>query len=241
MPTFTSNNTTPAVVAENTMVSTTISPGEGIKATSAGDAILAEGGVGLRAKTRKASGVAIIADAEGPNQALIAESVGGQAAFFSSRSSTSPTVEIMSSADVALQVTGFASKAGVFGGDVDVAGNLNAGSLNVTRNTNLNGDVGVTGSLNVGRNINVNGDVILSGADCAEEFDTAEATETKPGTVMVLNQDGRLHHCQRAYDKRVAGVISGAGDYRPGLILDRQHSRDNRLPVALVGKKVHPD
>jgi hypothetical protein len=70
MPTFTSNNTTPAVVAENTMVSTTISPGEGIKATSAGDAILAEGGVGLRAKTRKASGVAIIADAEGPNQAL---------------------------------------------------------------------------------------------------------------------------------------------------------------------------
>jgi len=32
------------------------------------------------------------------------------------------------------------------------------------------------------------------------------------------------------------GVISGAGDYKPGLILDRQKSSDGRLPLALVGK-----
>ena len=53
---------------------------------------------------------------------------------------------------------------------------------------------------------------------------------------MVLDQEGRLQQSQRAYDKRVAGVISGAGNYKPGLILDRQQARDNRLPVALVGK-----
>ena len=41
----------------------------------------------------------------------------------------------------------------------------------------------------------------------------------------------------RRYDKRVAGVISGAGDYKPGIVLDkRQPSSGNRQPVALLGK-----
>src|SRR5205814_9377912 len=82
----------------------------------------------------------------------------------------------------------------------------------------------------------ITGDVILTGADCAEEFDISEAMDIEPGTVMVLGQEGGLQQSQRAYDKRVAGVISGAGNYKPGLILDRQQARDNRLPVALVGK-----
>ncbi len=85
-------------------------------------------------------------------------------------------------------------------------------------------------------NVVVTGDVILTGADCAEEFNVAERTPIEPGTVMVLDQDGALHQSQQAYDKRVAGVISGAGNYKPGLILDRQQSQDNRLPIALIGK-----
>jgi hypothetical protein len=85
-------------------------------------------------------------------------------------------------------------------------------------------------------NVTVTGDIVLTGADCAEEFDVSEVADVEPGTVMVLDQGGGLQQSQRAYDKRVAGVISGAGNYKPGLILDRQQSRDNRLPVALVGK-----
>ncbi len=85
-------------------------------------------------------------------------------------------------------------------------------------------------------NVEVTGDVVLTGADCAEEFDVAETVDIEPGTVMVLDQDGVLQQSQIAYDKKVAGVISGAGDYRPGMILDRLQSWDNRLPVALVGK-----
>jgi hypothetical protein len=84
--------------------------------------------------------------------------------------------------------------------------------------------------------VTVTGDVILTGADCAEEFDIAQAAEIEPGTVMVLDQDGALRHCQQAYDKRVAGVISGAGAYKSGLILDRQQVHDDRVPVALIGK-----
>ncbi len=85
-------------------------------------------------------------------------------------------------------------------------------------------------------NVTVTGDVILSGADCAEEFDAAQAVEIEPGTVMVLDRAGALQPSQQAYDKRVAGVISGAGDYKPGIVLDKQQSLENRVPVALVGK-----
>ena len=53
---------------------------------------------------------------------------------------------------------------------------------------------------------------------------------------MVLDDCGALQPSQHAYDKKVTGVISGAGQYRPGIILDKQASSENRLPVALVGK-----
>jgi len=45
-----------------------------------------------------------------------------------------------------------------------------------------------------------------------------------------------LQPSQTAYDKRVAGVISGAGDYKPGIVLDKQSSQSGRKPVALLGK-----
>ena len=53
---------------------------------------------------------------------------------------------------------------------------------------------------------------------------------------MVINEAGILQPSQQPYDKRVAGVISGAGTYKPAIILDRQESQNNSLPIALVGK-----
>jgi hypothetical protein len=53
---------------------------------------------------------------------------------------------------------------------------------------------------------------------------------------MVVGEDGLLHLSQQAYDRRVAGVVSGAGDYKPGIILDKQESQPNRAPIALLGK-----
>jgi hypothetical protein len=53
---------------------------------------------------------------------------------------------------------------------------------------------------------------------------------------MVLDEHAALQPSQQAYDKKVAGVVSGAGDYQPGLILDKQESSAGRMPVALVGK-----
>jgi hypothetical protein len=53
---------------------------------------------------------------------------------------------------------------------------------------------------------------------------------------VILDQSGVLALGAQPYDKRVAGVVSGAGTYRPGLVLDRSPSGGERVPVALVGK-----
>jgi hypothetical protein len=81
------------------------------------------------------------------------------------------------------------------------------------------------------------GDIHLLNADLAEDFDTAEPHDIEPGTVVVLNQEGKLCPSTTAYDRRVAGIVSGAGKYRPGIVLDkRSASTSPRLSVALTGK-----
>ncbi len=84
--------------------------------------------------------------------------------------------------------------------------------------------------------VEVTGDIRLTNADCAEDFDIADGDDVEPGTVMVLGDEGTLSQSNRPYDKRVAGVISGAGDYKPGIVLDKRPSPQKRQSVALLGK-----
>jgi hypothetical protein len=90
------------------------------------------------------------------------------------------------------------------------------------------GDVNVTGTLTAK-------DLSCRNADLAEDFDICSGQQVEPGTVMVLVEDGTLQPSQCEYDKRVAGVVSGAGGYKPALTMDKQQS-EGRLPVALMGK-----
>ena len=105
---------------------------------------------------------------------------------------------------------------------------------------NANGNVGIgiqnpEEMLHVAGNIAVNGDIRLLNADCAEDFDICDS-EVEAGTVMVLGDDGALYPSSHAYDKRVAGVVSGAGQYQPGIVLDKQPTGKPRKPIALMGK-----
>lgn len=63
-----------------------------------------------------------------------------------------------------------------------------------------------------------------------------ESEKIEPGTVLVVDQEDTLQQSKKAYDKKVIGVVSGAGDYRSGIVLDKRHSQSNRVPVALTGK-----
>jgi hypothetical protein len=53
---------------------------------------------------------------------------------------------------------------------------------------------------------------------------------------MVIADEDTLQQSELPYDRRVAGVVSGAGRYRPDIILDKQEASGGRLPIALLGK-----
>jgi hypothetical protein len=96
---------------------------------------------------------------------------------------------------------------------------------------------GRTGQWKVVMQLTPDGDVQLVNADCAEDFNISGGRLVEPGTVMVLGDQDALKSSEHAYDKRVAGVISGAGDCKPGIVLDKQPSQQgNRSPLALLGK-----
>lgn len=84
----------------------------------------------------------------------------------------------------------------------------------------------------------VEDDVVLQNGDCAEEFALVEAEEAEPGTVVVIADIDRLRVSDQAYDRRVAGIVSGARDTKPGILLGRGTARPGtmRVPLALVGR-----
>jgi len=82
----------------------------------------------------------------------------------------------------------------------------------------------------------VTGDIRLLGADVAENFGMIEDIAGEPGTVMVLDNSGAVTPSSRPYDKCVVGVVSGAGSFRPGLVLDTRETHAPRAQIALMGK-----
>jgi hypothetical protein len=102
-------------------------------------------------------------------------------------------------------------------------GMVGIGTMTPTKTLEVNGDILATG------------DVSLSGADCAEDFDVRDRALLETGMVMVIGGEEQLERCCQPYDRRVAGVLSGAGACRPGIVLGKQQ-RPDRLPLALSGK-----
>jgi hypothetical protein len=88
---------------------------------------------------------------------------------------------------------------------------------------------------------------ITGGADFAENFDVRTeknagdgvATEIQPGMVVTIDplNPGKLSLSKRAYDRRVAGIISGAGGVQPGMMMGQEGTlADGKHPVALSGR-----
>ena len=98
----------------------------------------------------------------------------------------------------------------------------------IIKNSNDVETIKITGS---------NGDIEFLNADVAEEFEVhaAHVDAAPPGTVMVLEDSGRLMPCREPYDPRVVGIVAGAGRFRPGIVLDK-NGGSNRCAIALMGK-----
>jgi hypothetical protein len=113
--------------------------------------------------------------------------------------------------------------AGYFSGPINVEG---TSSL---MNMEANGDVKVAG------NLTVRGDVLCPERDIAERFEVENASAAPPGTVMVIGDSGALAPCHRGYDKRVVGVVSGAGALKTAITLGASNDAGPMASIALMG------
>lgn len=79
---------------------------------------------------------------------------------------------------------------------------------------------------------------IVGGSDLAERFEVSGGATAEPGTVMVIDPDnpGHLTPATTAYDRKVAGVVSGAGDVATGLVLHQEGVLEGDTIVAIAGR-----
>ncbi len=136
-----------------------------------------------------------------------------------------------------------------------------SGSIGVIGESNVNNAVGVYGSstsstgfgmyaknTSGGRaiyadgNVDVNGTTktnilqITGGSDLAEHFEFTETVQ--PGMVVAIDplKTGKLIIARGVYNRRVAGIISGANNLAAGMTLPDLKQTKNSLPVALSGR-----
>ena len=80
---------------------------------------------------------------------------------------------------------------------------------------------------------------ITGGADLAEPFDVTDLDAVEPGTILSIDPEnaGQLKVSSAAYDRCVAGIVSGAYDVKPGLVLKHKGTKaDGKHLVALTGR-----
>jgi hypothetical protein len=134
---------------------------------------------------------------------------------------------------------------------------LDANEINAATNLYLNpttgadvrmvlggGNVGI-GTDNPSSKLHVDGTTttgilqITGGSDLAEPFVIASAEAIEPGMVVAIDPEhpNQLRVADSPYDPMVAGIISGAGDIQPGLIMQQEELIQGEThPVALTGK-----
>lgn len=106
---------------------------------------------------------------------------------------------------------------------------------------NHNGEVAIDLNAEVDGHSKITTDVLrINGADFSENFDIKPIRDgVKPGMIVCIDPEnpGRLVTSTKAYDTTVAGIISGAGGVRTGVIAGHRGTlADGEYPVALTGR-----
>jgi hypothetical protein len=105
----------------------------------------------------------------------------------------------------------------------------------------------VSSDLNVQGQTTTNVLQITGGADFAENFEVNAApvssesalSKAEPGMVVSIDptHPGELALSAQAYDRRVAGIISGAGGVKPGMMMSQEGTlAHGKQPVSLSGR-----
>jgi hypothetical protein len=131
-----------------------------------------------------------------------------------------------------LQVSGAGNEGAYIGGD-GVGGEVHLGSLNPATT------VVALYNQSAGQymHLNMKSCTIFGGADLAEPFHMS-TPKIGRGSVVVIDPEnpGKLKLSTEAYDKRVAGIVSGANGVNPGIALQQQGVLEGGQNVALSGR-----
>ena len=106
----------------------------------------------------------------------------------------------------------------------------NAGAATIVLDANQGGESRITTQVLT----------ITGGSDLSENFDVnAGRDELQPGLIVSIDprNPGELALAREAYDAKVAGIISGAGGVKTGLLMSQAGTKaDGKHPVALTGR-----
>jgi len=131
---------------------------------------------------------------------------------------------------------GFGPPSSFSGIAVTTAGNVGIGTVNPSRTLEVYGDFWA-------RDASVRVLTIRGGADLAEPFAMSHSG-VEPGSVVVIDEDhpGKLRRSTESYDKKAAGIVSGANGIRPGISMVQEDKLEAGENVALSGRVyVHAD
>ncbi len=122
---------------------------------------------------------------------------------------------------------------------IDTDGSANEPFIRMNRN---DGSLGIMLDVDVAGDARITTDEleIKGGSDFAEHFDILEEDVVpQPGMVVSIDpkSSGKLKIATTAYDKRVAGIISGANGVETGVMMGQEGSiADGDYPIALSGR-----
>jgi hypothetical protein len=120
-------------------------------------------------------------------------------------------------------------------------------ALRIESNANIlmpHGNIGI-GTTSPGAKLDIAGTTrtgvlqITGGRDMAEPFEFSKNESIQPGMIVAIDPErpGRLRIAHKAYDRTVAGIVSGANGITPGLMMGHQGTVANgSLPVSLIGR-----
>jgi hypothetical protein len=193
-------------------------------------------------------GIGVWGSHDGSGYGVYGTSVGGSAGFFVTSQGSAPALYAR---------TDGTGNAGYFGG-----GDISIYDASSTETIELSPAEGSTGgqitlrkadgttSIEIDAEYGIGGDgritteelEITGGSDLSEKFEiqsVGAAENPSPGMIVCIapERPGELIVSSKAYDPAVAGVISGAGGVKPGVLMGQQGTMsDGQYAVALTGR-----
>ncbi|NQU35007.1 MAG: hypothetical protein HQ521_17410 [Bacteroidetes bacterium] len=123
--------------------------------------------------------------------------------------------------------------------DPSETGTTDAGQIRLYSADGSAVTIEIDGSYNGDGRIITNELQITGGSDLSEFFEFSDYRSIEKGMVVSIdeNNPGQLKVCEEKFDKKVAGIVSGANEINPGLIMSQKGTiADGEHLIALSGR-----